>query len=146
MDTQLEAAATGEGAYTDVRAWMTHIALLKAQGYLRNVEFGDDEDSQQLVADAIEQNPDWEPGQVPRVPPRRLSAELHLPKATITRAMPRPRPLLVAPRPREHKPTATRRTTSRAGPDDPSEPEPPLAEIPPAEFRRQLDAALGGRA
>jgi hypothetical protein len=47
-------------------------------------------------------------------------------------------------RPRERRSRRTVRTA--ASRDDPSEPEPPLVEIPPTEFRRRLDAALRGRA
>jgi hypothetical protein len=43
-------------------------------------------------------------------------------------------------RPREQRPRRRLKTATRGDPD-----EPPLDEIPPAEFRRQLDAALGGR-
>jgi hypothetical protein len=53
-------------------------------------------------------------------------------------------------RPREHRSRSRIRSSARGSPDDDPAPgragRPELRVIPPAEFRRQLDAALGGRA
>ena len=125
--------------FTDVRAFMAALVLLKDEGHCENVEFGEDEDSQQFVADVREQNPDWTPGQPPRVPPRR-------PELSRFRLSQR-QPVIHVPaqqenatRPRERRARGSS-TSSRGSPDD-SEPEPPLRVVPLARFRRDVRLAL----
>jgi hypothetical protein len=66
-----EAARRGE-LFTDVREWQAALVLLKDRGYCQNVTLGDDAESEQFVQDVRRLNEDYEPGIIPRVPPREL--------------------------------------------------------------------------
>ena len=131
--------------FTDVRGWMAAVALNVDAGNIpaENVTFGEDEDSQQFVADVREQNPDWTPGQPPRVPPRRpeVSRDLSSQRQPVIHG---PAHQQNATRPRERRARGSS-TSSRGSPDD-SEPEPPLRVVPLARFRRDVQRALGGSA
>jgi hypothetical protein len=107
--------------FTDLRGWMAQLVVLKDQGHLPNVTFGDDEDSRRFVQDVRRLNQGWKLGQIAKVP------------TPMVRALPRAQELAArapSPRPREHAPRSRRTRTTRASRDGPDEPEPPLRRRP----------------
>jgi len=121
LTTEVE---TGE-VFTDLRAWMTAVALVKDRGHCQNVTFGDDDDSGRLVKQARRLNRGWKPGSVPVVPLRVPTAERPLVDVV---AMTNREPVS---RPRERR---VRRATGTTG----SGKDPPPAEEPPPEHLERL--------
>jgi hypothetical protein len=109
------APADSAEVFTDLRGWMAQLVVLKDQGHLPNVTFGDDDDSRQFVQDVRRLNRSWKLGQIAKVPTPTSTHQLDVRSA---------------PRPREHAPRVRRtRTTPRASRDGPDEPEPGLARL-----------------
>jgi hypothetical protein len=98
---------------------------------------GEDEESQKFFAEVERLNPNWKPGQVPKVPrPRR-----HV-RTTQKRPEGRVRPSARSPRRRSVRSGGAK---ARA-PDEPSESEPPLDAVPLSRFRRDVRRWLKGAA
>jgi hypothetical protein len=126
---------TGDGAQVFSAAeTIALLTLLADHGYSEGHP-GEDEESQQFAADVLELNPDWQPGEIPRVPTGYGSVpdELRSPRAW---RQPRRAPIVHIPqprenqaRPREHRARRIRsaRTSARG---DPDEPPPALAGYP----------------
>jgi hypothetical protein len=108
-DADREAMSRGE-VFTDMRGWMAQLVVLKDQGHLPDLKFGDDDESRQFVQDVRRLNRGWNLGQIAKVPTP-MGAQQRVVRA--------------APRPREHAPRSRRaRSTSRASRDGPDEPAP----------------------
>jgi hypothetical protein len=58
----------GPEVFTDLRAWMAQLVVLKDQGHLPNVSFGDDDDSRRFVKNVRHLNRGWKLGQTAKVP------------------------------------------------------------------------------
>jgi hypothetical protein len=111
--------------FTDFRGAFAQFVVLSDHGYVSNVKFGDDEDSQRLVQETRRLNRHWKLGQIAKVPPPAGAQQLEVVPAS--------------PRPREHAPRPRRtRTTPRASRDGPHDPEPahgrPLTELQQAQW------------
>jgi hypothetical protein len=130
--------------FTDIREWMAACLLLKDQGHLSNVAVGEDEDSQRFAADVRRMNTDWEPGRVPRVPPRNRPVS-NRPSFAIASAPVSARRGQHGREPRRRSvrsnPRRSRAPGSRSSDDGPHDLEPGLRVIGVSEFRRQLAEA-----
>jgi hypothetical protein len=69
MDDQDQRDVEQGAVFTDVRG---QLVVLKDQGHLPNVNFGDDDDSRRFVAEVRRLNRHWKLGQIARVPPPRI--------------------------------------------------------------------------
>jgi hypothetical protein len=116
QDQLADATPAGSAeVFTDLRGWMAQLVVLKDQGHLPNVTFGDDEDSRHFVQDVRRLNRDWKLGQIAKVP------------TPMVRVLPHAQELVArapSPRQREHAPRSRRTRTARASRDGPDEPEP----------------------
>jgi hypothetical protein len=123
---------TGPELFTGMRAFQAQLVVLQDAGHIPrgNVEFGDDADSRQFVAEVRRLNRTWRLGQTARPPRPVRRSVIHLPARE------------PAARPRERRPVRRARARSPGRqPDDPSEPE--LVAVPLERFKRDVDRWLG---
>jgi hypothetical protein len=117
------------------------IQLLGEAGYC-HIEIGDDEESQAFAADVRRLNPDWQPGEIPKVPAGYPDGRaLCAPVAT----RPVGRVQVAARAPRRGSVRSVRSGRSRARAPDDSEPSPEPVAIPLEVFHLELNRVLGER-